>query len=703
MILGQTKSVAKYPPSFKNSYRQRLARLSYLFVACAWNTIVSSTHARVMMSRTPKLLLSTCVLLCCVVWGAFAFYPRPVQGVVKDALNGEPVARAAIEAGGRSSPSSETGRFDLGWLLGDPTLMVWADGYLPVEAIAPRDRLPGLRAICNIALTPNAVSLRVRDAESGAALVGSVVAMGTWSEVTDQEGRATLRRVKTGAVLSASSAGYKTATAVFKGQQSQEFALQPVEVRVHVVDLYSGSPLPSAIVTCGSLRLSADQNGVVVVKRLAYGMQFTVQATDHDVTRSTWDGSESVQITMRPNILRGVIVDQDSGKPLAGATAAVISAGQVISHCISDPGGHYSCRTPPSPAVLVIAAPGYERAKLEIAATTEMHVSLSPFKARAVYMPLGILTDEERVKELVDLIDRTELNAIVVDVKNDRGWLAYPSDVHEAQRSDTFRHEVMQLSKFLSICQEHGVYTIARLVLFKDPSLAVTYPQWAVRTSNGDVWEDLSGIAWTDPFVEQVQDYNLAIAREVAMMGFDELQFDYLRFPSDGDVADARYAEDSTFESRCTMIREFAARLRGKLQPYAVLLAADLFGMTAWVTPEDDLGIGQRVVDVAPYMDYLCPMLYPSTFGSGSVDITEPLLHPYEIVYRSCLGLTARTKTRVRPWLQHYSWGDVTYGLTELRLEKQAAEEAAAEGWMFWNSAGIYEQRVFDAVRNVQP
>jgi hypothetical protein len=127
-----------------------------------------------------------------------------------------------------------------------------------------------------------------------------------------------------------------------------------------------------------------------------------------------------------------------------------------------------------------------------------------------------------------------------------------------------------------------------------------------------------------------------------------------------------------------------------------VVLSADLFGLTVWVDPENDMGIGQRVIDIAPSVDYLSPMLYPSTFISGNLGYDEPMRYPYEIVYRSCIELSKRTQTRVRPWLQHYSWKEVTYGTEELRLEKKAAEDAGTYGWMFWHAGGRYDANVFD-------
>jgi hypothetical protein len=338
----------------------------------------------------------------------------------------------------------------------------------------------------------------------------------------------------------------------------------------------------------------------------------------------------------------------------------------------------------------------HDRAEVPVGAVTEMDVYLKRFQVRGIYMPLGILTNEERVRGLIDLVDRTELNAIVVDVKNDRGWLAYPSALVEAQRSRAYKAEVMDIGEFLSLCREKGIYTIARLVVFKDSTLAAAYPEWALCKDNDELWTDSEGSSWGDPFREEVQDYNIAIAKEVATLGFDELQFDYLRFPSDGAIGELTYAQESTLESRCQAIEEFCARLRSELKPYAVVLSADLFGLTVWVSPEEDMGIGQRVIDIAPYMDYVSPMLYPATFVGGNLGYEDPLLHPYQVVYRSCVEVGKRTNTRVRPWLQHYSYNNVTYGVEEMRLQKQAAADAKTHGWMFWNAAGRYDEQSFD-------
>jgi len=634
--------------------------------------------------------------------------PRPVYGVVSDGLDGRPVSGAAVLSGDCWSYSEQAGHYDLGWVRGNVMLTVRADGYLPAEEHVPRGRFPGEAVSLPIALAPNTVSGTIRDAETGDPLPGSTVIVGKSRVTADEYGRYTVRRVKTGSLFSAAMPGYRMATAVYGGRQVQDLILEPTETKVVVLDLYTEGPVSDALVVHGSARLRTDAHGAAILKRLLRNSILSVQASGYAAKEFVYDGGDTVSVPLRPNTLQGVVRDSSDGKPVAGAVVAAVSEGEVATSAVTDTDGRFSLVNLPSPVTLVVAAADYDRFERPVGPVTEVDVGLDPFQVRGIYMPLGLLTNERRVFELIDLVDRTELNAIVVDVKNDFGWLAYPSALVEIQKAGGYKAEVMDITKFLALCREKGIYAIARLVVFKDSTLAAAYPEWAARTQDGELWVDSEGSAWGDPFRAEVQDYNIAIAREVAALGFDELQFDYLRFPSDGAVGEIRYAQESTLESRTTAIREFCARLRGELEPYSVLLSADLFGLTVWVSPEEDMGIGQRVIDIAPYMDYLSPMLYPATFISGNLGYDEPLLHPYDVVYRSCVKLTerieasvppSRTRPQVRPWLQHYSTNGVTYGVEEMGLQKQAASDAQTYGWMFWHAAGKYDAQSFEPAK----
>lgn len=325
-----------------------------------------------------------------------------------------------------------------------------------------------------------------------------------------------------------------------------------------------------------------------------------------------------------------------------------------------------------------------------------MDIILEPFQAKAIYVPLNYLRNRDYMLAYLDFIAETELNAIVVDVKGDFGFITWESEldlVSELGADAWFSESWMPLDEFVAEAQARHIYTIARLVVFKDNPLAHAKLEWAVVRENGTVWIDGEELGWANPFREEVWDYNIALAQEVAAFGFDELNFDYIRFPSDGDVGAIVYAEDNNVETRTAAIGEFMARLSTALQPTGVFISADVFGLTVWVTPESDMQIGQRLIDIAPHLDYLAPMVYPSTFGPGNLGYDNPSDEPYNVVYRSQVEAVTKLPpyVKVRPWLQGY-W----YSLAEMQQLKKAATDSKSSGWAWWNAGGKYDDELFD-------
>ena len=400
---------------------------------------------------------------------------------------------------------------------------------------------------------------------------------------------------------------------------------------------------------------------------------------------------------LRPNILRVRVVDAQDGESISGTLALAWVGGNDPLIAYTDETGHFLLEDLPERLALTLKAPGYGKFETEIEHVTFIEAELTPFEAKGVYIPFGLLTREKRVREIIDLIDRTELNAIVVDVKGDRAWLAYPSRLPLAIQIDAYadKLKLMDLRELLQLCHDNDIYVIARIVVFKDHVLAQSRPDLAVHREDGTRYEDLEELHWVDPFQKEVWEYNAGVAKEVIALGFDEVQFDYLRFPSDGKISDIVYAQESDFESRTETMRAFCRYLHDELEPTGAFFSADVFGLTVCIDSDRDLGIGQRVVDIAPYFDYLSPMVYPSTFGEGSINIENPALHPYEVVYGSCQEGIERTSTKIRPWLQHYSLYGVIYDTDEMLAQKKAAEDAGTCGWLFWNAGAKYDEDVF--------
>lgn len=289
------------------------------------------------------------------------------------------------------------------------------------------------------------------------------------------------------------------------------------------------------------------------------------------------------------------------------------------------------------------------------------------------------------------LIAETEINAVVMDVKGDRGFLPYLSKVpmvSEVGAQDQIM--VREWEPFIRSFTERGVYTIARIVTFKDDLLARAHPEWAVRDAlTGGLWRDREELAWSDPFRKEVWEYNIAIAVEAVQKGFDEIQFDYVRFPSDGHVKSARFSKGNEEKQRREAITGFLRRAHQALEPLGAKVAADVFGYTTW--RYDDTGIGQKIEDLAPYLDVLCPMLYPSSFHAGIPGYPLAVKHPYQIVFQSTKKAVERVAgygVSVRPWLQDfrdYAFDHRVFTSKEIREQMQGALDGGSKGWMLWD------------------
>jgi hypothetical protein len=301
----------------------------------------------------------------------------------------------------------------------------------------------------------------------------------------------------------------------------------------------------------------------------------------------------------------------------------------------------------------------------------------------------------------LDLIEATELNALVIDVKGDRGLVPYPTAIPlaaavGAQRTMT----IPDLKGLVDSLRGRGIYTIARIVAFKDDPLASMRLDLAIHRRDGSLYRDREGLAWSNPNHAVVRAYNIAVAREAAEAGFDEIQFDYVRLP---DASGLSYGIDNTRQSRVGAISRFLHEAREAVMPYNVFLAVDVFGYVCWNL--DDTGIGQQLEVMVNEVDYVSPMLYPSSFQFGIPGYRDPMQHPYEIVRKSLeqgLARTAVPPSRFRPWLQAFP--DYAFGrpltAADIRAQIDASEDTEAGGWMLWNprnrysSAGLREDAV---------
>ncbi|RME78359.1 MAG: LysM peptidoglycan-binding domain-containing protein [Chloroflexi bacterium] len=317
---------------------------------------------------------------------------------------------------------------------------------------------------------------------------------------------------------------------------------------------------------------------------------------------------------------------------------------------------------------------------------------------RALYVSYFAIGHPEIRAQIFKLLDTTEFNAVVLDAKGDHGLISYPTNLALAQEIGANRPTVKEFAGLMGALKQRRVFTIARIVVFKDPLLARHKPEYAVKIRRPDgaleVWQDADRSGWTDPFLKPVWDYNIALAVEAAKQGFDEVQFDYLRFPVPGQGGTLYFSQEASRETRLAAVNGFLSIARGQLKPYGVQIAADVFGYTCW--RKDDMLIGQDIDRMGQYLDVLCPMLYPSTFGSGIPGYKNPVAHPYEVVYESARRAVERvqkTGCAVRPWIQDfadYRFDRREFGREEIQAQIRGCFDAGCAGFMVWNPRTTY-------------
>lgn len=627
-----------------------------------------------------------------------------LMGTVVENPSERPVMGAWVRAGEHATETDAQGAFSL-TIAAPVPIEISCRGYLPqtLSAAEVAAALQGA-APMRVMLHSRTLEGQVLEVPTNRPLQGVTVRAGSEQAITDAEGRFFLQRVEVGDVLTVESAAHHPLGPIaLEGQASLTISLEPWHVALVVYDQATGQPLVGVRVGGSSQQAETDASGQAVLTA-KLGEEILVAHTGYCTETIAYQGEDSFRIALRPSRLIVRLKDASTQAPVPNALVQVFEKGASAPRLVrTDEEGQIDLPDAAGAERLFIKAPNYARTSLPIAQMGVVEIALEPFINRGIYIPFGLLTRPEYVYRLIDLVDRSPLlNTVVVDVKGDASYLAWQSKNPLAQEADAYFEGVMPLEEILRLCDEKGIYTIARMVIFKDNNLVKIRPQWAIVRQDGSFYKDGQNTKWVDPFRYEVWDYNISLAVEVAEMGFDEVQFDYIRFPSDGRIRDLVYPQESTFESRIGAISGFLAKAYAALEKTPAFFSADIYGLAVWITdpncprqPLCDLGIGQWVEEIATRVDYLSPMLYPATFAPGSLGFNQPVAHPYEVVYYSMVKVLGRTTTPVRPWLQHYSALGVTYDTRKLLEQMKATEDAGSHGWLFWNASGQYEEAIF--------
>ena len=325
---------------------------------------------------------------------------------------------------------------------------------------------------------------------------------------------------------------------------------------------------------------------------------------------------------------------------------------------------------------------------------------IPPVKVKGIYVT-GPAAGSERMEQLIDLVSSTELNTMVIDVKNDEGNLTYKMEVPASANLEAGIRYVKDMPALIERLHQQGIYVIARIVCFKDPVLAAARPELALRLPDGKAVMDANGLAWVNPYKEEVWDYLCTLAECAARDGFDEIQFDYVRFPIGNDANAADYGVDMSTYPREAGLTDFFNYASKRLHEKQIIFGADLFGTIIGSDVDRDR-TGQNYLSIAEHTDAICPMIYPSHYANGTFGMNVPDQYPYETIANALqlskeeLGETDSPKGVVRPWLQCFNaiWvdGHITYGSKEVHDQIQAVYDAGYEEWFLWHASNHYEQ-----------
>ena len=477
---------------------------------------------------------------------------------------------------------------------------------------------------------------------------------------------------------------------------------QPREVEVTVLTAGSGEAIVGATVTVDDETVATDDGGTATVTAMR-GATLEVGAPEHDPAETSVPDEGPLVVELRSNVVAGIVTDP-AGEPIAGVRVFVDGAETPAeTPAETDDDGSYRLVDVPEEGTLIFKMPGYRLGEIPISGATTVDLAMEPFEARALYAPSAVFEAPGRLEEMLALLDRTEANALVIDVKETDGRLYYATDLETAAEVDAIRETpVFDLEELLPMLKERGIYTIARMVSMKDNTSAVARPELAVRNSEtGEPWRDNIGGAWLDPSAPGVAEYLASIAGDLAARGFDEVQLDYIRFFSDGPFAAADTNLPNTQSFRLPAIGRVLRIISEELDATRAFLGADVFPIS-FIAP-DDQGIGQRPEVIMPFVDYFCPMVYPSHYGPGVFGYPVPNEFPYEVIDETLEIMNAQKEglpVVIRPWIQDFGYGPFPpYTAAQIEAEFAAAADNGARGWMIWNARATFTESALGGPR----
>jgi hypothetical protein len=678
-----------------------------------------SMAIRFLLRRAPVLVFS---LVLVALLAACGGPDVPLGGTIVDAYTGKPVSAATIQLGGAQLTTDGGGKFQATEWNQKDTLRITATGYEPISIVLaeqPQLAEPTLPlATVNAKLRPNTVSGTITDAYSGKPLAGVLVrASETLSATTTPDGSYSLTGVPEAFTLTVSAHDYDTASQTLKQQIVSDLALRPNILTGTITDRYSGQPVPNATVKVGdALRAKTGPDGTYRLEGVPSNATVAISADGYAELTQPLEKMTTLDAVLRPDVLKGSLVDSVTGAPIKNATVLATpnaeSDAVAAKRLANVADGSFQLDGVPEQGYIEVLAPGYRKALIEIKpGSVPSTLKLEPFTSKALYVTAAVAANHDLLMKFFDTIDQTELNAIVIDLKSDLrddlGLIYYDSQVPIVKEIGSAQPK-MDLKAILAEAKKRGIYTIARVHIFShDNVLAEAKPDWAAKDrTTGGVFADYPGPGihydWLDPWNRNVWDYNIQLSVEAAHLGFDEINYDYIRFPSLEFAASDQdrlllSKPDATDEQKYANIVEMLKQSQTAINAAGAYLSVDVFGVAAW---EPSALIGQDISRMAEYTDYVCPMVYPSHFWPGAAGFDLPAQHPYEIILESMQRGEKQLvgkRAMLRPWLQDFTltWVPqnqiVEYGPNEVRAQIKAMEDfGKSAGWQLYDSANQY-------------
>lgn len=647
------------------------------------------------------LLVILAVVLGGVGLGVAYLETKTLQGTVKDKA-GAPVARAALTVAGRSTFSNAQGYFEIQFPRGEWELRAFADGFQETAQKINAEALWNQNYSATLTLDPKAWRGRVVATHSQEPVAKARVELQDTVLETNARGEFVAFGVKNGTKIKISRPGYRTVNVTVQAagdsNQTATIPLAPAELRVVVVDASNQKPLPGVRVLANGSGANTDVNGEVVLQGLTQDTEISAQAPGYAKATATAANDTQVTLALAPTTLQGRILDRNTNRTLANAVLLYGNAqGAATPARKSDPQGNFTIQDFSAAPKLYIKKPGYLLGSFDLTRGGAQDFTLTPFQAKGIHLFYGI--KKQDAERILKQFQGTEMNAVVFDVKEDPGYILWDSQVPLAKAIGAYNARSYTAGDQVQTCREFNLYCIARVTVFKDVLLAQKRPDLALHNSAGGLLYENSAY-WTNPAQVEVQDYHIGLAKELAAMGFDEIQYDYIRFPGTQGILASEFGNA---DYRVQTITNFLERSSDALRPTTAFFSGDVFGLTTAIS--DEQGIGQVWENIAPPFDYVSPMMYPSTWryatnlwGApfGIKNCTDAYTCSYDLMRYGTVKAQERTKnnwTLVRPWLQAYQMN-----LSSMLEQAQGSEDANSAGYLFWNNAGVYPDGLFKAV-----